>query len=124
MNGYCGKLLKVDLGSGTASGVSLPAEAARDYIGGSALAARLFFEEMASVWEAGRTGHPGPLDPDNPLIIMTGPLTSLRLPAAARWTVSARSRPTRAASSGPSSSWPATTVSSSPARPPSRSTWS
>lgn len=97
MHGYCGRLLRVDLAAGTVSDQPLRPEVARRYIGGSGLAAHLYLEEIAPKLEAGghRPGrpaeYPDPLGPDNPLLVLTGPLTASRLPAASRWTVSARS---------------------------------
>ncbi len=104
MNGYCGKILRVDLGTGTFSEEPLAPEVARDYVGGSGLAAHLFLEAVAPAYVAGKAqarasrsggsgggSYPDPLGPDNPLIIATGPLTGTRIPCAARFTVSARS---------------------------------
>ncbi len=100
MNGYAGRILKVDLGTGALSDLPLSPGDARGFIGGSGLAAHLFFELVAPELEArvmARAGaraiasYPDPLGPENPLIIMTGPLTGTKLPASARWTVSARS---------------------------------
>jgi len=117
VKGYCGVILKVDLTTGTVEENPLRPEAARAYVGGSGLAAHLFFETVAPAIEAGassperppapapdpsrpgglpendpaRFGHPDPLGPDNPLIVATGPLTGTRLPCASRWTVAARS---------------------------------
>ncbi len=106
MHGYCGKILRVDLGTGSVREEPLRPEDAKTYIGGSGLAAHLFFEAVAPAAEEGKPpsvpacgpgsssgfgGYPDPLAPENPLIIMTGPLTGTRLPAANRWTVSARS---------------------------------
>lgn len=104
MRGYCGKLLRVDLETGSFVDVPLSPEIARQYIGGSGLAAHFFLEEVAPCLEAAASrhgplagrpdpavGHPDPLGPENPLIFMTGPLSGMRLPTAARFTVSARS---------------------------------
>lgn len=105
MNGYCGKLLRVDLDKGVATDVPLDPAVARAYVGGSGVAAHVFLEEVAPALEGGSlraaaagprrpdpgVGYPDPFGPDNPLIIMAGPLTGARLPAAARFTVSARS---------------------------------
>jgi len=105
MHGYCGRLLKADLTTGSLSDIPLSPTVLRDYVGGSGLAAHLFLEEVAPVLEAARAtgrmptgggvasdaGYPDPLGPDNPFIIATGPLTGTRFPATSRWTVSARS---------------------------------
>lgn len=111
MNGYCGKILRVDLNRGAFAEEPLPPEVARRFVGGSGLAAHLFFEAVAPAYEAvtparetgkaagwgpragaaGDGAYPDPLGPDNPLIFATGPLTGTRIPCAARFTVSARS---------------------------------
>ncbi len=89
--GYCGKLLRVNLTTGQVADDVLSSEAARAFIGGSGLAAHLHLEAVAPALESGSVGSPDPLGPDNPLVVMTGPLTGTRLPFSARWTVSARS---------------------------------
>lgn len=104
MHGYCGRLLRVDLSRRVLCDEGLDPEALRRYIGGSGLAAHLFLEAVAprlAVQPAASGGRgsvaagfplePDPLGPDNPLIVLTGPLTGTRLPSAARWTISARS---------------------------------
>jgi len=55
----------------------------RAYLGGSALAARLFCDLKA--WRA------APLAPENPLIFMTGPLVGTSAPSTSRFAVCARS---------------------------------
>ena len=81
--GNWGKVLKVDLGKGTFEDWEVPEEYYRDFLGGSGLAAKLFFDMRA--WEA------DPLSPDNPLMILNGPLSGLNLPGVSRLEVCARS---------------------------------
>ena len=78
-----GKLLSVDLTRGSLRDEQVDPNLARDYVGGSGLAARLLWDRLA----------PGvdPLSPDNPLLFMTGPLTGAAGPANGRFTVCARS---------------------------------
>ncbi|MBF0526416.1 MAG: aldehyde ferredoxin oxidoreductase family protein [Deltaproteobacteria bacterium] len=83
MNGYMGAVLTADLTTGTFDTIELDENSRRDYIGGSGLAAKFFLDRI----------HPGikALSPENPMIIMTGPLTGVRLPAVPRFTVSSLS---------------------------------
>ena len=64
--GYAGKILRVDLTSGEIS--EIPSEQyLPKYLGGRGLAARLYWDEIPS--------EVGAFDPENRLIIATGPLT-------------------------------------------------
>src|SRR5690242_9090197 len=84
--GYKGRMLAIDLEIGQGEAWAPPAALYREWIGGSALAARMVWDmlgpDLAGV---------APFDPANPLLIMTGPLTDSRLPGLPRFTVSARS---------------------------------
>jgi aldehyde:ferredoxin oxidoreductase len=84
MNGYAGRLLAVDLGSGDSRALALDPETARKYIGGSGLAARLFLDRLT-------TPPPDAFDSANPLLIMTGPVAGHQLPGSSRFSVCARS---------------------------------
>ena len=77
MNLYTGSVLHVDLTAGTAEAMPLRQDWLREYWGGWGLAARYFQEYSA----------PGtdPLSPDNPVIIMTGPLCGTLVPLSARF---------------------------------------
>ena len=83
MYGNWGRLLKVDLGSGEITDWAIEDSLYRDYLGGSGLAAHLFF--ALEGYEA------EPLSPDNPLFIMNGPLSGTSLPGCSRLEVCARS---------------------------------
>ena len=83
MYGNWGKLLKVDLDSGKTADWEIDEGLYRDFLGGSGLAAYLFFE--LGGYEA------DPLSPDNPLFIMNGPLSGTSLPGCSRLEVCARS---------------------------------
>ena len=87
MNGYYGKILKVDLTEGSTEVMEPEPELYRKYLGGAGLAAKLFFDMGA--WEA------DPLGPDNPLMIMHGPVSGTTLPGCSRLEVCARSPQTR-----------------------------
>ena len=79
---YC-KLLKVDLGSGKIDIIELEPELYRAYVGGSSLAARLFYESDGYQYE--------PLQPESPLFIMTGPMVGTNFPGTSRFVFCARS---------------------------------
>ncbi len=83
MDGYNGKVLVVDLSSGDIVVEPLSAEWARQFVGGSGLAARYLYDRI----------EPGtdPLGPDNPLVFMAGPLVGTSAPACGRHVVCARS---------------------------------
>lgn len=86
MSGYCGKLLMVNLSDGTIGVQPLGEDMTDLYMGGSGLAAAIFYRMTR--------GDPGEVDPlgaDNPLIFMTGPLTGSLLPATGRMVACARS---------------------------------
>ena len=78
-----GQILKVNLSTGAVEKGTIPAEYARDYIGGSGLAARLLWDALDPA--------PDPLDPASPLVWMTGPLTGTGGPTTGRSNLCARS---------------------------------
>ena len=65
--GYNGKILFVDLTSGSIKEESLPEKTYRDFIGGQGLGARILYERMKPKVD--------PLGPDNMLGFLVGPLT-------------------------------------------------
>ncbi len=77
MKGYVGKkLLRADLTTKTIKKMRLSDEILKDYIGGSGLGAKLLFDEVP----------PGtnPLDPNNKLYLLTGPVTGTGWPTSGR----------------------------------------
>lgn len=83
MKGNWNRILRVDLGSGKVDDMTVPGEVWRDLIGGSGVGAWLFLKHA---------GHlPDPLAPDNPLIIMGGPIVGTTLPGSSRFAICARS---------------------------------
>jgi aldehyde:ferredoxin oxidoreductase len=78
-----GQLLHVDLTRSALWDEPLDAALARAYVGGSGLAARLIYERV--------DGDTDPLGPDNPLLLMTGPLVGTAMPSAGRCSVCALS---------------------------------
>ncbi|MDI6830905.1 MAG: aldehyde ferredoxin oxidoreductase family protein [Actinomycetota bacterium] len=81
--GNWGKVLKVDLTTGEMEDVEIPEQDYRDFLGGSGLAAKWFFDHQG--WKA------EPLSPENPLMIMNGPLSGTTLPGVSRLEICARS---------------------------------
>jgi aldehyde:ferredoxin oxidoreductase len=67
VNGYNGKVLYIDLTSGSIKEESVPESIYREYIGGQGLGARILFEHMKP--------RVDPLGPNNVLGFLTGPLT-------------------------------------------------
>lgn len=86
--GYTGKILRVDLSSGRISEVPTASWDLRAFIGGSGLGARILFDEVS----------PGadPLDPENLLMFLTGPLAGTPAPTSGRHAVVAKSPATGA----------------------------
>ncbi|MGD0277474.1 MAG: aldehyde ferredoxin oxidoreductase N-terminal domain-containing protein, partial [Syntrophales bacterium] len=76
MKGNTGKIISVDLSSGKIQVEQLPEEYYKQYIGGSGLAAKIF-------WERGRFDI-DPLDPEAMLIFMNGPFAGLKISGASR----------------------------------------
>lgn len=70
MVGFWGKLLDIELSTGSHKVVELPPLIFRRFLGGRGLAAWLLWRELGSKWES-----IDPLGPENMLLILTGPLT-------------------------------------------------
>ena len=86
MFGYAGRLLNVDMTASKIWTTHLDPAQAHDYIGAGGLAARLYYDLTLA-----RGPAPEPLAPQNPLIVMTGPLQGTNLPGSGRFSVVARS---------------------------------
>jgi aldehyde:ferredoxin oxidoreductase len=78
-----GKILRVDLSSRTIKEEPLDVEAARLFLGGAGLGAKIIHDEVA--------GDTDPLGPDNKLLFMTGPLTGTLFPTTTRYEVCTKS---------------------------------
>ncbi len=85
MYGYAGKILHVNLSTGTIKTEPLDKEFAREYIGGLGFGAKIYLDLIKEEPDF------DPLSPENPFIVMTGPLTGIRMNAVARWTVCSKS---------------------------------
>ncbi|MGP8080352.1 MAG: aldehyde ferredoxin oxidoreductase family protein [Dehalococcoidales bacterium] len=81
--GYMGKLLWVDLSTGTIKEEALEERLCRDFIGGNGIGARILYSRQKSGID--------PLGPENTLGLITGPLTGVPIPAATRYIVVAKS---------------------------------
>lgn len=85
MGGYAGQLLYIDLTSGDIRKKALDVDFARNHIGGLGFITRIYLDMI-------KNGPvPDPLSPENPFILMTGPLTGMQLNGTARWAVGTRS---------------------------------
>ncbi len=74
MDGWIGKILRVNLTKGDYVIEDLDLDLARDFIGGRGLASKIFFDEVDPMIE--------PFSPDNKLIFATGPVTGVALGGA------------------------------------------
>ena len=83
MDGYLGRILRVDLSRETLRDEALREDYARNYVGGSGLAARTLYDMIDA--------HTDPIGPDNPLFFLTGPLVGTPMNSAGRYSVCARS---------------------------------
>ncbi|MGB2854935.1 MAG: aldehyde ferredoxin oxidoreductase N-terminal domain-containing protein, partial [Dehalococcoidia bacterium] len=81
-HGYAGKILTVDLSSGSMT--DLPtADYADRFLGGRGIAAKIYWDEVSPDVEA--------FAPENRLLFMTGPLAGFSGIAGSRWTVCGKS---------------------------------
>ena len=80
-NGYMGKILEVDLGTGKFDEFDTTEDARRKFLGGSGMASWLLLDRYDPLVS--------PDSPENPLFIMTGPLTGSHFPGCGRFTASA-----------------------------------
>jgi aldehyde:ferredoxin oxidoreductase len=83
LNGYMGKILRVNLSTGILTTEPLPEDIARKYIGGRGLSAKILFDEL----------KPGidPLGPENKIVIASGPMPGLPFSGNSRYSVCAKS---------------------------------
>jgi aldehyde:ferredoxin oxidoreductase len=83
MEGWAGKILTIDLSSGTIETSPLDMDMARLYLGGRGLGGRLLWELVGPEVK--------PLDPENVLIFTTGPITASGSQTSNRFNVSTKS---------------------------------
>ena len=84
MNGWTGKVLRVDLTNGVVAKEDLNMDWAREYVGMRGLGAKYLYEEM-------RDPTVDALAPDNVLVLSTGPLTGTGASASSRYSVVTKS---------------------------------
>ena len=77
IGGYVGKVLRVNLTEREVKTHPIPKEWIRKYMGGRGVAARIYFEEISP--------HLEPLQSDNKLIFITGPLTGTIVPCCGKY---------------------------------------
>lgn len=84
MYGYCGTILRVNLTTGDIQKEALDLELAKKYVGGRGLAEKIFSDEVDNKIE--------PFDPQNKLMIATGPLSGVQsVPTGGRYMVITKS---------------------------------
>jgi len=83
MEGWAGKILDIDLTSGSIETLPLDMEMARLFLGGRGLGARLLWDLVGPEVK--------PLDPENALIFTTGPITASSSQTSNRFNVSTKS---------------------------------
>jgi aldehyde:ferredoxin oxidoreductase len=81
--GWAGRILRVDLSSGTVGAETLPLPLAASYLGQAGVNAKILYDAVA----------PGldPFSPENPLIFGVGPLGGTMAPCSGRFTVTSKS---------------------------------
>ena len=79
MDGWIGKVLRVNLSTGKVSTEALDPGLAKDYIGARGLGTKIMTDEVDPKVD--------PLSPENKLIFVPGPLTGTFAPSAGRYTV-------------------------------------
>lgn len=70
VRGYAGRILDIDLSTGSIKRLTLEEEVLKRYVGGRGLAAKILWDRLGEKWET-----IDPLGPENLLIVLTGPLT-------------------------------------------------
>ncbi|MDA8125413.1 MAG: aldehyde ferredoxin oxidoreductase [Deltaproteobacteria bacterium] len=81
MNGWCGKILKINLTTGERGSECPPPEVYRENLGGRGMAGYYLFPEVTRPWD----------DPEMPLLLFTGPLVDTPAPTSGRMTFMSRS---------------------------------
>jgi len=95
VGGYLGKILRVDLTTGTLKTLPISEEIARKYIGGKGYAAYLLYRYLKEYKSKGISpADINPLGPENVLIFATGPCTGVAgVPSPSRYHVMALKSP-------------------------------
>ena len=85
--GYAGRILRVNLSEEKVDIVPLPGDLARDYIGGRCINTRILYNEVPAAID--------PFDPENRVILGTGPLVGTIAPSTGRYNATTKSAITR-----------------------------
>lgn len=83
MNGWMGRVLRIDLTHGTVREEQSDAQAWSRYLGGRGYGARVLYDETGPSTD--------PLSPDNLLVFATGPLTGTKAPTPSRYSLTTKS---------------------------------
>ena len=83
IGGFHGKVLKVNLSTGSVGTIELSDDVLKAFVGGSGLAAALLYDHL--------TKDLDPLSPDAPLLFITGPFTGSKVPSSSRYAVAGKS---------------------------------
>jgi len=83
VGGYGEKILEIDLSAGKIETRPIKENDQRKFIGGSGLAAKIFFDSFDPEVD--------PLSSENPLIVMTGPVVGTQFPGTSRFAVCGKS---------------------------------
>ena len=78
--GYMGKVIRLDLGSRSVSEYPWTDRDRQLYLGGKAMASKIMYDTF--------TGSEKPLEPENIIVISTGPLTGTGAPSSSRFNIS------------------------------------
>lgn len=81
--GYIGKVLRINVTDQSIKEEPLPAEVAKDFIGGAGFGIKYLFDEVKKGTD--------PLGPENKLIFAPGPLSGTNVPCASRMAVTSKS---------------------------------
>jgi aldehyde:ferredoxin oxidoreductase len=79
MDGYMGKILRVNLTTQECKEEPLNPKLARDYIGGTGLGSRIIYNEVPPSTD--------PLSPESKIVFATGPVTATNYPSGARYQI-------------------------------------
>lgn len=83
MFGYQGKVLRIDLSTGTFKVETLDEDLAKKYIGGRGLGTKMYADEVSPDIDA--------LSPENKLFFVTGPITGTKTPTGGRYMIITKS---------------------------------
>ena len=83
IGGFHGKVLKINLSTGSVGTIELSDDVLKAFVGGTGLAAALLYDHL--------TKDLDPLSPDAPLLFITGPFTASKVPSSSRYAITGKS---------------------------------